>query len=104
MDVISANDSAALNFALGNAETPHLFSTENLPRLLLVDDEPMLLSSLCELLKDRGCQLLTATCGSEALEHLNRLQFDLVLLDYGFPILVDMKSWISLIPKGLMPK
>ena len=85
MDVISANDSAALNFALGNAETPHLFSTENLPRLLLVDDEPMLLSSLCELLKDRGCQLLTATCGSEALEHLNRLQFDLVLLDLRLP-------------------
>lgn len=85
MEVISANDSAALDFALGIGDSPQLFATENLPRLLLVDDEPMLLSSLCELLKGRGCQLITASCGAEALEQLNRLQFDLVLLDLRLP-------------------
>jgi len=56
-----------------------------LPRLLLVDDEPRLLSSLYELLRDRDYHLVTATCGREALDELNRMQFDLVLLDLRLP-------------------
>ncbi|GGX99093.1 EAL domain-containing protein [Massilia dura] len=57
----------------------------HLPRLLLVDDEPRLLSSLYELLRDRDYHLVTATCGGEALEHLERMAFDLVLLDLRLP-------------------
>ena len=85
MNLISANDSVALNFALGNAESPHTFATETSPSLLLVDDEPRLLSSLCELLKDCGYQLVTAATGSETLEHLGHLHFDLLLLDLLLP-------------------
>ena len=59
--------------------------TDSQPRLLLVDDEPRLLSSLYELLRDRGYQLTTASSGSEALAHLSRLRFDLVLLDLRLP-------------------
>jgi diguanylate cyclase (GGDEF)-like protein/PAS domain S-box-containing protein len=55
------------------------------PRLLLVDDEPRLLTSLYELLQGRGYQLVTAATGSEALAHLSRLRFDLVLLDLRLP-------------------
>ena len=55
------------------------------PRLLLVDDEPRLLSSLYELLRDRDYHLVTATCGSEALAQLTRLKFDLILLDLRLP-------------------
>jgi len=55
------------------------------PRLLLVDDEPRLLTSLYELLRGHDYQLVTASSGSEALTHLNRLQFDLVLLDLRLP-------------------
>ncbi|WP_322403084.1 putative bifunctional diguanylate cyclase/phosphodiesterase [Massilia luteola] len=55
------------------------------PRLLLVDDEPRLLASLYELLQGRGYQLVTAATGSEALAHLARLRFDLVLLDLRLP-------------------
>ncbi|CAN7601894.1 EAL domain-containing protein [Pseudoduganella sp. LjRoot289] len=73
-----------------NAQTLHLASDAPLahdysPRLLLVDDEPRLLSSLYELLRDRDYQLVTATCGSEALAQLTKLQFDLVLLDLRLP-------------------
>ena len=85
MNVISANDSAALNFALSGAESPHFIAAEDSPRLLLVDDEPRLLSSLCELLKDRGYQLVTAASGTETLEQLSKLQFDLILLDLRLP-------------------
>ena len=59
--------------------------TGSQPRLLLVDDEPRLLSSLYELLRDRGYALTTASSGSEALAHLSRLRFDLVLLDLRLP-------------------
>jgi diguanylate cyclase (GGDEF)-like protein/PAS domain S-box-containing protein len=55
------------------------------PRLLLVDDEPRLLASLYELLQGRGYQLITAATGGEALAHLSRLRFDLVLLDLRLP-------------------
>ncbi|MES2127200.1 MAG: response regulator, partial [Pseudomonadota bacterium] len=59
--------------------------TDLMPRLLLVDDEPRLLSSLYELLRDKDYQLVTATCGAEALAQLTRLRFDLVLLDLRLP-------------------
>ncbi|XYJ10947.1 EAL domain-containing response regulator [Telluria sp. B2] len=55
------------------------------PRLLLVDDEPRLLASLYELLRDRGYHLTTAGSGSEAIAHLSTLRFDLVLLDLRLP-------------------
>jgi len=55
------------------------------PRLLLVDDEPRLLMSLCDLLSGRGFQLFTASSGKKALQHLKSSQFDLILLDLGLP-------------------
>jgi diguanylate cyclase (GGDEF)-like protein/PAS domain S-box-containing protein len=69
------------------SDAPHAVAKagEYCPRLLLVDDEPRLLSSLYELLRDRDYQLVTATCGSEALAQLTRLKFDLVLLDLRLP-------------------
>jgi diguanylate cyclase (GGDEF)-like protein/PAS domain S-box-containing protein len=60
-------------------------TSDNRPRLLLVDDEPRLLSSLYELLRDRDYHLVTATCGSEALAQLTKLKFDLILLDLRLP-------------------
>ena len=57
----------------------------DLPRILLVDDEPRLLSSLYELLRDRDYHLFTAATGSEALAHLEKTRFDLVLLDLRLP-------------------
>ena len=56
-----------------------------MPRILLVDDEPRLLSSLYELLRGRGYHLVTATCGSEAVAQLSKVRFDLVLLDLRLP-------------------
>jgi DNA-binding NtrC family response regulator len=54
-------------------------------RLLLVDDEPRLLASLCALLEDSGHELHTATCGSEAVALLEQMSFDLALLDLRLP-------------------
>jgi len=66
--------------------TPQTPAPEFQPRLLLVDDEPRLLSSLYELLRVQDSfQLVTATNGTEALAALNRQRFDLLLLDLRLP-------------------
>lgn len=85
MNVMTSRDFAAMHVALASVDVPTGFDEEKVPRLLLVDDEPRLLSSLCELLKDSGYQLFTATRGSEAMEQLSKLQFDVVLLDLRLP-------------------
>jgi diguanylate cyclase (GGDEF)-like protein/PAS domain S-box-containing protein len=61
------------------------FDADMQPRLLLVDDEPRLLASLHDLLAGRGYQLVTASSGEQAIAHLSRLRFDLVLLDLRLP-------------------
>ncbi|RYF05146.1 MAG: diguanylate cyclase, partial [Oxalobacteraceae bacterium] len=84
MNPFSASAPASLPFPVsadGNA-APGLMDQ---PRLLLVDDEPRLLTSLYELLQGRGYQLSTAATGGEALAHLSKLRFDLVLLDLRLP-------------------
>jgi len=85
MNVITSLDSDTTHGLLGRANSLQHFDEQKIPRLLLVDDEPRLLASLAELLKDANCQLVTATCGSEAIEQLSKLQFDLVLLDLRMP-------------------
>ena len=66
--------------------TPQPPAPEFQPRLLLVDDEPRLLSSLYELLRCQDhYQLVTATNGAEALAQLSRQHFDLLLLDLRLP-------------------
>jgi len=78
-------DSAFLTFGVGGGDAcpESHFNLES--RLLLIDDEPRQLDSVRELLNGRGYQLTTASNGREAIEHLSRLQFDLVLLDLRLP-------------------
>lgn len=55
------------------------------PRILLVDDEPRVLSSLQELLKGKGYTLTAVASGCEAMEYLNQTLVDLVILDLHMP-------------------
>ena len=73
------------NFTFAVFGTANQLWENGQPRLLLVDDEPRILGSLCELLKSRDFQLVTAGSGREALEHLEKNQFDLVILDLKLP-------------------
>ncbi len=84
MTIISADDSAALSFALGGIANSDRVDG-GLPRLLLVDDEPKMLGSLRALLDDRGYELHTATCGAEAVKLLGQMAFDLALIDLNLP-------------------
>lgn len=54
-------------------------------KVLLVDDEPRMLSSLVALLQGRDLELHTASDGVQALQQLQQTTFDLVVLDLGLP-------------------
>ncbi len=85
MSLINSYDSTAINVALDGMDPVARLEQAKIPRLLLVDDEPRLLSSLHELLRGGDYHLVTATNGAEAIDQLNKLHFDLVLLDLRLP-------------------
>lgn len=75
-----ARDVSSLHEARIETQTP-----EFRPQILLVDDEPRILNSLKELLNGRGYALTLAASGREAIAHLNRSSFELVILDLHMP-------------------
>jgi two-component system KDP operon response regulator KdpE len=54
-------------------------------RVLVVDDEPSILATMAPLLRSRGYEVSTAMSGNAALERVERLAPDLVVLDLGLP-------------------
>jgi PAS domain S-box-containing protein len=56
-------------------------------RVLVVDDEPFIAESLCDILKANGYEALTANSGEAALETYKELgeKIDLIVLDLGMP-------------------
>ena len=54
-------------------------------KILVVDDDILVLDALRELLVADGYEVTTATRGQEALEILDRERFDLVILDVVMP-------------------
>ncbi len=63
---------------------PH-FSTGLTARILVVDDEPRLLSTLATLLRGRGYEVTEAHGGERACELVDAQRFDLALLDLRMP-------------------
>jgi response regulator RpfG family c-di-GMP phosphodiesterase len=55
------------------------------PRLLLVDDETRILSSLRRALRREGYEIHTAESPHQALRALEAQSFDLILADYRMP-------------------
>jgi DNA-binding response OmpR family regulator len=60
-------------------------------KILVVDDEPSLLSLIRDILADEGCEILTAPNGKTALEVFKERQPSLVLLDVMLP---DINGYI----------
>jgi DNA-binding NtrC family response regulator len=55
---------------------------KNFPRILLVDDDTILLRSLRRVLEDEDFQIETASCASEAMLELMKERFDGIICDY----------------------
>jgi PAS domain S-box-containing protein len=101
-----------LNFAAPPAVAPASVSApiaDPVPRnlrILIVDDDPLLLKSLCDTLTDDGHTIVTASGGQQgvdafALALASRETFDVVLTDLGMPYL-DGRQVASFV-KGASP-
>jgi diguanylate cyclase (GGDEF)-like protein len=70
----------------GAGLAPHLLRfNRTQPTLLLVDDEPSILSSLKRLLRNEGYRILTANSGSEGLDVLAQYPVDVIVSDQRMP-------------------
>jgi diguanylate cyclase (GGDEF)-like protein/PAS domain S-box-containing protein len=83
--MMNTYNSAAIDIEPDNPDSLVRLEQARMPRLLLVDDEPRLLSSLHELMSNRSYQLITAINGTDAITQLRKVHFDLVLLDLNLP-------------------
>jgi CheY-like chemotaxis protein len=54
-------------------------------KILIVDDEPPVRDLFEDLLKNEDCQSVACASGEEALDHLKKDVFDVVLLDIKLP-------------------
>ncbi len=55
------------------------------PRVLIVDDEPLIRQSLCGVLQDEGYRAAAVESGEDCCRELQRASYDLVLLDVWLP-------------------
>ena len=78
--------------------------TNNVPKLLLVDDEPDILETLSLIFEREGYTLETAENGLVALEKIQNCSYDLVVCDYvmpkmdGISLLKKLREQNNLIP------
>jgi len=61
-------------------------------KILLVDDQPKNLLALTAMLEPLGQEVVQASSGKEALRHLLREEFALVLLDVQMPVLDGVQA------------
>jgi putative nucleotidyltransferase with HDIG domain len=54
-------------------------------RILVAEDEPVINDILCQVIREKGCSVLSAKDGKEALELVKKRAFDLILLDLMMP-------------------
>lgn len=54
-------------------------------RILLVDDSPDILETMCELLESEGAQVTTADGGARGIDLAERMTFDVIVSDIGMP-------------------
>jgi len=60
-------------------------SDESGIKILVVDDEPVVLSLVQDTLEDRGCLVKTASSGEEALRKITSEEFDILITDIRMP-------------------
>ena len=72
-------------------------------RILVIDDEPEIVTTLAEILVGDGHEVVTAASGTEALEILGSEQFDVVLSDIRMPELDGQALFDRLQSNTLQP-
>lgn len=101
MKAMAPEDAVAIRALEGCVDAPDSLMEEQPVRLLLVDDDPRILSSLCALLQDLNYHLMTATCGQDAIKQLSKVKFDLILLDLRLPDIGGHEIMDFIIDRGI---
>jgi DNA-binding response OmpR family regulator len=67
-----------------------------MPTILLIDDDEILLNALTRFLKREGFEVQACGNGKDALEHLDRHSYDLVITDINMPYAngFEVMTWI----------
>lgn len=68
------------------------YGTSELPRVLVVDDNPSNLAVFEAILSDSSFELITAQSGVEAMRHLLNVDFAVILLDINMPTLDGIQT------------
>ncbi|MGO9993525.1 MAG: ANTAR domain-containing response regulator [Steroidobacteraceae bacterium] len=61
-------------------------------RLLLIDDEPMIVATISDFLRGAGFEVTFATVASDAIESVRRGRFALTIVDYAMPGLNGLEA------------
>ena len=62
------------------------------PRILIVDDEERLVSTLCRRLTERELEVVGVYSGKEAIEEIRKRLYDVVILDVKMPGMDGMET------------
>jgi DNA-binding response OmpR family regulator len=55
------------------------------PRILIVDDDKVIQARISEILREKGCKVITTSATEEAIKKMIGSFFDIVLVDIGLP-------------------
>jgi two-component system copper resistance phosphate regulon response regulator CusR len=76
----------------------------NTHHILILDDDPTILSFLRESLQEEGYQVTSASNGREGLRHLRQQRYDLILLDLMMPVMDGSRFVAELRRLALVPE
>lgn len=76
----------------------------NTHHILILDDDPTILSFLRESLQEEGYQVTSASNGHEGLRHLRQQRYDLILLDLMMPVMDGSRFVAELRRLALVPE
>jgi CheY-like chemotaxis protein len=75
----------AVPFAGANERRAASFDSREVPRVLVVEDEPTVARLIADVLEDEGMQVDVLLDGREALDRAARVSYDLVICDMKMP-------------------